>query len=271
LDWDYGAIAPSGRSIVYAKNLPGSPMNLWAQNLLNGIPDDHPYQIQSGPGYAMLPAYSPDGKWIAYQYVLRSKTEIYVVPAGGGQSNRITDEGSFNGQPAWSPKGNQIVFRSDRSGTAQLWIVTVANGKAVGKARQLTHGDHDAFVPAWSPNGQKIVFLDHKDGQDDMCMIDSDGSTPLVRMTEGIRAMRVRWFGDSGELLISAHWGGAKIGLWIYDPRTKNRRPFPEVLDFGGPYAMAFFDISSDGSLLLYSKEDIKGDLWLLTARSKPF
>jgi len=271
LDWAYGAIAPGGTSIAYARSVLGSGTNLWEQKLLNGLPDGPPHQIQYESGNAVLPAYSPDGNWIAYQYALEGRTDVCILPAKGGQSSRITAEGSFNGQPAWSPKGNQIVFRSNRTGTGQLWVATVKNGKAAGTARQLTHGDYDALLPAWSPDDRKIAFLNHKNGQADLCWVDVDGASPPVRLAEGINAMRVRWFGDSGELLVSARWGGGRIALWIYNPAANDRRPFPDVLDFGGPRAMAFFDVSADGNLLLYSKEDIKVDLWLLTAGSKFF
>ena len=269
LDWDYGAIAPGGKSIVCARNLPGSPMNLWEQKIVNGLPDDRPYQVQSGPGYALLPAYSPDGAWIAYQYTLGERTDIYLIPSGGGQANRITNTGTFNGQPAWSPAGNEIVFRSDRSASYQLWAIRAENGKSVGEARQLTDGDYDVSVPAWSPSGRKIAFLGHK-GRD-LHWMNADRSSRPEILAKGIQAMWLRWIGSSEELLISAQWDKRRMGLWTLDPKTGNRRPFPAGVDFGGPNAMAFFDISWDGNLLLYSREDVKGGLWMLSARSKPF
>jgi dipeptidyl aminopeptidase/acylaminoacyl peptidase len=160
---------------------------------------------------------------------------------------------------------------SNRSRSYQLWAAKVENGKPVGEARQLTYGDYDVLVPAWSPDRQKIAFLGRKNGQSDLYWMDSDGSSRPERLVEGIQAMWLRWFGNTGELMVSAQWGGSSMGLWIFNPKTKNRRPFPEAVDFGGPHAMAFFDVSSDGNLLLYSREDIKGDLWLLSARSKTF
>ncbi len=75
-------------------------------------------------------AISPDGKCIAFTY----KGDVYSVPTAGGEAHQLTSNEAFDSKPVWTPDGKRIVFRSDREGSDDIFIMN-ANG---GSVKRLT-------------------------------------------------------------------------------------------------------------------------------------
>ncbi len=94
------------------------------------------------------PAWSPDGRWIAYVNgnVVGINTpgnigpsEIWVVPAAGGDPVQVTDSGGFNASPAWL--GSTLLLVSDRDGGRDVYAVELTTrGGAAGQPRAVTTG-----------------------------------------------------------------------------------------------------------------------------------
>ena len=107
-----------------------------------------------GGGTNLSPAWSPNGKDIAYSSSRTGDPEIWISDANGSLSRRIT---SFRGpdvSPVFNPKtGAQIAWISGRTGLPQLYIMD-ADGSAVTR---MTDGGY-ATSPSWSPNGQFLAF-----------------------------------------------------------------------------------------------------------------
>ena len=119
------------------------------------------------------PQLSPDGKQIAFtvQTVnLDQNTkpkQIYVVPVIGGGPRQLTQQGSANERPQWSPDSKRIAYISDQSGSSQVWIMN-ADGS---EARQITNIATEAGGLLFSPDGKKLVFTSsvYPDCPDDAC------------------------------------------------------------------------------------------------------
>ena len=108
------------------------------------------------------PSLSPDGKSVAYQLTKndietrQSQTAIYISAADGSSPPRaLTNSGKKDSRPRFSPDGKSIVFQSNRSGSMQLWIISVQGGEA----RQLTSLSTEASSAVWSPDGLKLAFV----------------------------------------------------------------------------------------------------------------
>ncbi|MDE7347339.1 MAG: PDZ domain-containing protein [Muribaculaceae bacterium] len=71
-------------------------------------------------------AISPDGQSIAFTY----KGDIYSVPVAGGNARQLTSNEAFDSKPIWTLDGKRIVFRSDREGSDDIFIMN-ANGGGV--------------------------------------------------------------------------------------------------------------------------------------------
>src|SRR5204862_3541069 len=102
--------------------------------------------MTSTPGLPLFPSLSPDGKSVVYA----SAGDIYSMRVGGQNPVNLTKDGSTNNsQPAFSPDGERIAFRSSRNGGG-IFIMG-ATGESV---KRLT--DY-GYTPAWSPDGKEIV------------------------------------------------------------------------------------------------------------------
>ena len=69
------------------------------------------------------PAWSPDGKQIAFDSRLEGHSDIFVINAEGGSPHRLTTEPYDNELPSWSRDSHWIYFTSERSADNQIWKV----------------------------------------------------------------------------------------------------------------------------------------------------
>jgi len=99
------------------------------------------------------PAWSPNGKRIAFASRRDGPSHIFVTRPNGTGVRRLTSSARDDDHPAWSPDGRRIAF-----GREGALFVVPAEG---GRARRLGRGFGDAADPAWSPNG-KLVAYDYR-------------------------------------------------------------------------------------------------------------
>ena len=94
-------------------------------------------------------AISPDGKTIAFTY----KGDIFTVAPSGGEARQLTSNAAFDSKPVWTPDGKRIVFRSDREGSDDIFIMN-ANG---GQLKRLTTSSA-AELPLAFLNDSTLLF-----------------------------------------------------------------------------------------------------------------
>jgi tricorn protease len=125
-------------------------------------------KLTSDPGYEMFPKFSPDGKWLAFTGQYDGNTEVFVMPAQGGEPKRLTytatlgrDDisdrmGPNNIVMAWTPDSKHIVYRSRKqtfnSFIGQLFKVSIEGG--LSEELPLSTGGFCSF----SPDGSKLAF-----------------------------------------------------------------------------------------------------------------
>jgi dipeptidyl aminopeptidase/acylaminoacyl peptidase len=108
---------------------------------------------------------SPDGRWVLYTVTtadMKASTtnaDLWLVPASGGESIRLTNGKTMDDQGQWSPDGKWIVFGSTRDGRPQLYKISPFGGEAV----KLTDSKAGVRSFAWSPDGTRIAFVAPRD------------------------------------------------------------------------------------------------------------
>jgi len=74
------------------------------------LPDGKPQRLTGGSSTEFQPAWSPDGKWIAYVSWNNEGGQLWKIPAAGGQPQQLSKSLAVYSNPAWSPDGSRIVL-----------------------------------------------------------------------------------------------------------------------------------------------------------------
>jgi Tol biopolymer transport system component len=106
-------------------------------------------QVSHQDGEEAFPALSPDLNLVAYASPATGNWDIYLHRIGGDPINLTADSPADDIQPAFSPDGQRILFRSDRDGGG-LFVMAATGGAVTRIADSL-------WEPAWSPDGREIV------------------------------------------------------------------------------------------------------------------
>lgn len=171
-------------------------------------------------GSAFMPAWSPDGEWIAFGfggYLQQRKTNgatIMLMRKDGTALRELTPGLPNAGFPSWSADGKQIVYRvwTNDYKVQGLRVLTLADSTV----RVLTN-DYDN-LPFWSPDGTLISFTRKVEGNNfDIFTIKPDGSDLRRLTTSPANDAHAFWTGDSKHLMWSSGVYGFKDEAALYD------------------------------------------------------
>ena len=103
-----------------------------------------------------FPAFSPDGRFIAFASARRGTPHIYVMNADGTAARRLTNSPNADSLPEWSPDGTWIVFTRNYVLQQQSDLFRVRSRG--GALTRLTSTPEIEFAPEWSPDGNRIAY-----------------------------------------------------------------------------------------------------------------
>jgi Tol biopolymer transport system component/DNA-binding winged helix-turn-helix (wHTH) protein len=151
LDW-----SPDGQFLAIAESH-GNKDHSWIALL--SLADSSTRRLTSPSGQYLDygPVFSPDGSTVAFvrSIVAGMVSDLYVVPAAGGEPKRMTFEHhTIFGQPSWTPDGRELVFSSDLGGLRGLWRVSASGGTP----QRVAGVGAGAACPSVSPRGHELVY-----------------------------------------------------------------------------------------------------------------
>jgi Tol biopolymer transport system component/predicted Ser/Thr protein kinase len=265
------AVSPDKKQIVLTSDRYGPYFDLWLQPLSHGKPSGAARRLVSQGGNLSHPVFSPDGRWIAYYGILGEQRDIWTVSVEGGEPIRFTEDPAPDYQPFWSPDSSQLAFVSERDGRQQIYLEAIRDGRPAGPPRRLETGGVACEAPAWSPDGKQIAFIGVSNDKTEVYVVPVEGSSTPRQVTAGAHAWRVRWDGPTGNLLVSGNWGENTVSLRRVMLRGGPPIPLEHPVIFGPGNAVGLFDVSPDGRLVVYSRERLTGDIWLLEGKTGVF
>ncbi|OOF69422.1 Tol-Pal system beta propeller repeat protein TolB [Rodentibacter caecimuris] len=125
----------------------------------------------------MSPAWSPDGKRLAYVSFENRKSQLVIQDLGSGARKVVASFVGHNGAPAFSPDGSRLAFASSKDGNLNIYVMG-ANG---GQPIQLTANSGNNTEPSWSPDGNSILFTSDRSGSPQVYRMSANGggATPI--------------------------------------------------------------------------------------------
>ena len=157
-----------------------------------------------------------DGQVIVYTSDRNGNSDLFMMTIDGSYEIRLTYDNSNAYFPAISPlHGASVAFHSDRSGTWQIYILSLISGDVFQVA-----DDGENYYPAWSPNGSQLVFS-HYDGVSYQLYI-ADLATETIEIHQLTDTrhdnFRPYWSPDGTQIIMNESYGAGE--LWLVDAIT---------------------------------------------------
>lgn len=259
------AFSPNGDQVAYVWNGGGDGFQHLYVKLIG---TETAVRLTSGNADDFSPAWSPDGRSIAFLRVSPNDRGIFIVPAIGGTARKVfTPLGKIEWNRAalsWSPDGKRLIFPDGKSADSPSSIYALDLGTmsatAITAPTKLMDGD---IGPAFSPDGKKIAFIRATENYvRDIYVMDAAGGEPR-RVTNDNRYVNgIAWTGDSHSIVFASDRGG-KFSLW----RVSLRGGEPERLSVGGDGAFAPA-ISPRGDKLAYAQRAARHSILRIDLKS---
>ena len=299
VDYSLPAWSPDGTRIAYTSwtNEGGASQNIrnvdqtaaiWA---MNADGTDRRLVVDGAPDQAWIPAWSPDGQWIAYTLSPLSApagatdpqenvapgqigppttslgASIWIVRPDGTESRRVSPEGTDAINPVWSPDGGSIAYAVGAGITGTdirvALIPDIENGVADGSTVAEDPAAND-WGPTWSPDGSHILFVSNRTGNDEIWKVGVEtGATP-VQLTDDGAADWVPAYAPDGSRIAFVSDRTGEPEIWTMAPDGAdpvNLTNHPQHWD--GQWSVAW---SPDGSRIAYgsgSFPDARASGWV--------
>lgn len=147
----------------------------------------------------MSPAWSPDGRRIAYVSFENRRSEIYVQDLRSGSRKRVSARPGVNGAPVWSPDGRQLaVSLSRQDGNLDIYTLNLDSQMLT----RLTSGAAIDTEPAWSLDGQQIYYTSDATGGPQVYRVPALGGASQRVTFEGSYNARPRMSPDGKQLAV---------------------------------------------------------------------
>jgi eukaryotic-like serine/threonine-protein kinase len=174
------------------------------------------------------PAWSPDGKRIAFTSIENRSPGIYIMDANGKNRVRASKSGASENSPRWSPDGNKLIFTSLTNGimvfTSNLDGSNLMQVPSIASNPQTVAGD-------WSPDGGSILYLLKDNGQMYISRLDNL-SNPFLRSKQYTtpHSLSARFSPDGAWIIFDIQGTNGRRDLYLY-PFTGSNEPRPIVFD----------------------------------------
>lgn len=240
--------SPDGRCIAFTSNRSKEPDANDNRDVFLIAPraGEMPKALTTSPASDASPAFSPDGRWIAYvtggapEDIWYATSSVAVVPVAGGEPRLLTRELDRNVRnPRFAPDGKSILFGVDEGGTVHLARVPAAGGAA----ERIVGGDREVESYSQGPKGELVVLESQPSYPAEISAVDAKGN--LRRLTavnddflKGIRLAKVQ------RLKVKSADGQEIDAFLTLPPDSPPGRRLPTILRIhGGPtdqYTMSF-------------------------------
>ncbi len=178
-----------------------------------------PRIIASSVEPLMSPAWSADGKKIAYVSFENKRSAIFIQTLETGKRTKVASYKGINGAPAFSPDGTRLALTLSKDGSADIYVLDI-NTRSLMK---LTKSFGIDTEPSWSPDGTSIVYTSDRGGKPQLYKVSSRGGSSKRLTFDGDYNARGSFSADGKSLvMVHANKGDYRIAVMDLASQTTN-------------------------------------------------
>ena len=210
----------------------------------------------------LSPAWSPDGRKLAYVSFERGNSSIYIQEIATGAREVVASYRGINGAPSFSPDGSKLALTLSRSGNPEIYIMDLAS-KALTQITRHWGIDTEAV---WAPDGQSLFFTSDRSGKPQVYQVPASGGEPVRVTAQGEYNARPTVCCD-GKKIALAQGSGNVYRIAVLD-KTYGGSGQMLVLSPGNLDESPSF--APNGSMVLYAaREGKRGVLYAVSADAR--
>jgi TolB protein len=215
-----------------------------------------PQSIVGSPEPLLSPAWSPDGRKLAYVSFEKGNSAIYMQDVSTGSRELISSGKGINGAPSFSPDGRKMALTLSKSGNPEIYI----RDMATGRLQQITQHWSIDTEPVWAPDGRYVYFTSDRGGRPQIYRVSPGGGSPERVTLEGDYNARASVSPDGRKIAV-AQGRGNEYRIAVWDIKTERFTILtPGKLDESPSFA-------PNGSMILYAtREGTRGVLSAVSA-----
>jgi TolB protein len=200
------------------------------------------------------PAWSPDGKLLAYVSFETQKAVVWVQDLSTGARRIVASFRGSNSAPAWSPDGQRLAATLSQDGVAQLYTLPVSGGTPV----RLTSSNSIDTEPVYAPDGRNIYFVSDRGGSPQIYRVATSGGAPERVTFSGAYNVSPALSPD-GTLMAYITRQGNGYKLMIQDLASGTTRALTDSQDDESP------SFAPNGRLIVYATRMSGSDVLMTT------
>ncbi|HRQ63296.1 MAG TPA: Tol-Pal system beta propeller repeat protein TolB [Xanthomonadaceae bacterium] len=157
-------------SIAYVTAV-GSGGNITYTLMVADADGHNPRTVVSSREPLMSPAWSPDGRKLAYVSFESGNSAIWIQHLATAQRDLMTSFRGINGAPSFSPDGTRLALTLSRDGNPEIYVMDLSSRQLT---RLTTHFAIDT-EPVWTPDGRHIIFTSDRAGKPQLYQVPAEG------------------------------------------------------------------------------------------------
>lgn len=203
---------------------------------------ENPHPLLTSTDPIMSPAWSPNGRKIAYVSFENRRASIYIEDVATGSRELVSSTKGINGAPAWSPDSRRLALVLSKDGSPNIYVLDLA----LHQLSQMTHDWSINTEPSWSPDGRSLIFTSNRGGGPEIYKLNVATRTSTRLTYDGSYNARGS-FSPDGNHIVMLHQESGVFNIGVLDLNTGSFRLLTNSSSDNESPSMA-----PNGSMVLY-------------------